>query len=90
MTHPFDLNLSDLETVDLDFEERLTDEETANVGGGILPGGCVTTQAIGEEGGYNQPPIIKKPRPITVPPKEEPIYTTLALGEEGGDSYTDM
>ncbi|NJL42665.1 MAG: hypothetical protein HC935_03365 [Pseudanabaena sp. SU_2_4] len=76
MHHPFELEISDLETMDLDFEEHLTDENVLRVEGGIavgeyypptptIPSGSKpTTLALGEEGGGG--------------------YTTLALGEEGG------
>lgn len=78
MSHPFELNLSDLESMELDFEEELTDEEAAKVGGGS---GRVTTLALGEEGGSCRPkrPVVK--RPITTKPPE---VTTQAVGEEGG------
>ena len=36
MNHPFDLDIADLEAIDLDFEETLTDEEAAHIGGGIM------------------------------------------------------
>jgi len=68
MHHPFELELSDLEALNLDLEEELTEEETSKVRGGILPRTGVTTQALGEEGGWTKPPI----------------YTTMAIGEEGG------
>ncbi len=80
MSHPFDLDISDLEAIKLDFEEEVTDQEAATVGGGrkvVNGGGSVTTLALGEEGGSIQPII-----PIIQP--ELPIYTTLAMGEEGG------
>ncbi|HAA26811.1 MAG TPA: hypothetical protein DCE56_02910 [Cyanobacteria bacterium UBA8553] len=84
MNHPFALELSDLEAVDLDFEENLTDEAAAEVAGGILPGGCVVTGAYYEGGGYGWPPIVKDPV-YPVRPKYPPYeVTTLALGEEGG------
>jgi hypothetical protein len=70
MRHPFDLNSTELETVELEFSEEITSEEAALVGGGLS---IATTRALGEEGGYDYP--IK---PI------EPIYTSLAFGEEGG------
>jgi hypothetical protein len=47
MQHPFALNLSDLEVIELDFEEQVTDEEAGQVQGGT----DVTTLALGEEGG---------------------------------------
>jgi hypothetical protein len=96
MRHPFDLNSSDLEAVDLDFEEQLTDEEATRVGGALT----YTTLALGEEGGdcYPIDPIDWKsprkplpcPEPLPEPcPKPYPIdppeVTTMAIGEEGGD-----
>ena len=92
MNHPFALNLSDLEAVDLEFEEYLTDEEATQVGGG---GGRLTTYIYGEEGGYSwglpSPPHYLGPPihvpPYNQPPTKPPTYTTLALGEEGGGSY---
>ena len=71
MRHPFELDLSDLENVQLDVEQVLTPEEAEKVTGGLV----ATTLALGEEGGCVFPPI----RPI-----KPPIYTTLAIGEEGG------
>jgi hypothetical protein len=99
MSHPFEMNLSDLEALDLEFEEKLTNQEAATIGGGS----DFTTLALGEEGGDGWQPI-KPPRfwspPIKIPPCHKPpvkppcqppidppIYTTLALGEEGGDFY---
>jgi bacteriocin-like protein len=52
LTHPFALDISDLEDLKLNFAEQLTEEETAQISGGIK--------------------------------KDEPIFTTLAVGEEGG------
>ncbi|NJO40923.1 MAG: hypothetical protein HC769_21860 [Cyanobacteria bacterium CRU_2_1] len=80
MRHPFDLDLAELNAIDLDFEECLTAEEAAQVGGGMV----YTTMALGEEGGcfpYHPP----KCRPISRPCPIDPPVTTLALGEEGGD-----
>lgn len=79
MQHPFDLQLSDLKALDLDFEEGLTDEEAAQVGGGLKN---YTTQALDEEGGFCPQPW-PKPKPIV--PIKPPDVTTLALGEEGGE-----
>lgn len=71
MSHPFELELYKLEAIELDFEQQLTDEEAAKIGGGIKGSQknkdkepIFTTLAVGEEGGY---------------------VTTQALGEEGGD-----
>lgn len=72
MRHPFDLEISDLENVQLDLEQTLTNEAATKVTGGLV----ATTLALGEEGGCIFPPI--------KPPIKPPIYTTLALGEEGG------
>ena len=90
MNHPFDLDTADLEAMDLDFEETLTDEQAAHIGGGLM----ATTLAIGEEGGGIQ--CISAPCPGSesgggYPPKPIPIdppMTTMALGEEGGGHYT--
>lgn len=90
MNHPFDLEPAELAAMDLDFEEELTDEEAASIGGGIM----ATTLALGEEGGGIV--CISAPCPGSetgggFPPKPIPIdppMTTLALGEEGGGCYT--
>lgn len=74
MRHPFDLDLAELTALDLDFEEPLTDEEAAQVGGGL----SIFTLPGKESGGGCLPP---KPLPKPIDP---PIFTTLALGEEGG------
>jgi len=88
MCHPFDLNPSELDAIELDFVETLADQEAAQVSGGF----SVTTQALGEEGGdcwtsipFKSPHkrLFEQPgKPIII---DEPIFTTLALGEEGGD-----
>lgn len=81
MRHPFDLALTDLTAIDLEFAESLTDEEAEQVAGGI----DATTLAVGEEGGYDYgfpkhwPP--KHPKPVPIDPR--PV-TTYAVGEEGG------
>lgn len=95
MTHPFALNLSDLETVDLEFEEHLNSETDAQIEGGMricgtpVPG-CYT-KAWNEGGGYECPPPY--PAPCYEPPIDPPCYyptpkpplsTTMAYGEEGG------
>lgn len=87
MRHPFDLKISDLETVNLDFQEPLTREEAEEIGGGRTE---LTTQALGEEGGKFPEPIpfpdsfLDYPRPYPYPLRDTPDVTTLALGEEGG------
>ncbi|MEG5037203.1 hypothetical protein [Microcoleus sp. AT3-D2] len=92
MNHPFDLDIADLEAIDLDFEETLTDEESTRIGGGIR----FTTLAIGEEGGGGPIQCISAPCPgseggggfPTPPHIFDPPVTTLAIGEEGGEPYT--
>ncbi len=74
MGHPFDLDPAQLEAIDLDFAEQLTDEEATQVGGGLS---IATTRAIGEEGGCWPKPL---PKPIPI----DPPITSKALGEEGG------
>ena len=89
MRHPFDLDPSELKTVDLDFGEQLTDEEAAQVGGGLT---IYTTEAVGEEGGGFYPLPYPLPYPYSLPypkpypkPIGPPLATTMALGEEGGN-----
>ena len=74
MSHPFDLDPAELEAIDLDFAEELSNEEAAQVAGGLS---IATTRAIGEEGGCWPKPW---PKPIPI----DPPITTKALGEEGG------
>ncbi len=89
MNHPFDLDPAELEAMDLDFEETLTDEEAAHIGGGL----SYTTLALGEEGGSGPIQCISAPCPgseggggeFSVGPIFfDPPMTTLAIGEEGG------
>lgn len=91
MNHPFDLDIADLEAIDLDFEETLTDEDAARIGGGLMAttlalgeegGGilCISAPCPGSEGGGGFPP---QPLPI------DPLMTTMAIGEEGGGHYTE-
>ncbi|MBF2008042.1 MAG: hypothetical protein IGS49_22005 [Chlorogloeopsis fritschii C42_A2020_084] len=71
MRHPFDLDISELKSLNLDIEDISNDEAEKVSGGadattlalGEEGGGEVTTLALGEEGGE---------------------MTTEALGEEGG------
>ncbi|MEQ8956906.1 MAG: hypothetical protein RLP02_03125 [Coleofasciculus sp. C2-GNP5-27] len=51
MKHPFELDISDLEH--LDHLEDVTSEDNPQVTGGTAK---ITTMAVGEEGGYIQPP----------------------------------
>ncbi|BAY20347.1 hypothetical protein NIES2100_00880 [Calothrix sp. NIES-2100] len=71
MQHPFALNLSDLEMIECDFEENLSEEEAVQVQGGTV----FTTLALGEEGGEVTTKALNE---------EGGEVTTLALGEEGG------
>ena len=90
MNHPFELELSDLESIELDFPEELTHEEAAKVEGGS---GRVTTLALGEEGGciHPQSPVSKFViKPYPAPPAKPPKVTTQAIGEEGGTVYTTL
>lgn len=85
MRHPFELDIHALESIDLDFEEELTDEEAAKVGGGI----SAADPKLGEQGGCILPSPVKVKKPQKPKPKEDEIvYTTLAVGEEGGDVTT--
>ena len=91
MTHPFDLDPAQLEAMDLDFGEPLTDEEAAHIRGGI----DVTTQSIGEEGGGGPIQCISAPCPGSEGGEAEfalaPIddwATTHAIGEEGGGYWS--
>ena len=56
MSHPFELDPAELEAMELDFEEQLTDEETAQVSGGrhatIV---CISAPCPGSEGGGDDP-----------------------------------
>jgi hypothetical protein len=88
MNHPFDLDPAELEAMDLDFEETLTEEEAAHIGGGI----SYTTLAWGEEGGGSVQ-CISAPCPgseggggvsFPRPPVFDPPASTDAIGEEGG------
>ena len=88
MNHPFDLDPAELEAMNLDFGEPLTDEEAAH----IRCGTDFTTLAVGEEGGCHPRQCISAPCPgsegggkgFARPPFVEPPMTTDAIGEEGG------
>jgi hypothetical protein len=97
MNHPFELELTELEVMDLDFKEQLTQEETATIEGGkhsdIV---CISAPCPGSETGGDNPdyPVPTKPKPPKVrhprkdfPDRHPPEFTTLALGEEGGGYY---
>jgi hypothetical protein len=93
-SHPFNLSLPDLEDLDINFQDELTDDEAEQVGGGVFrcgtpPGTGATTRALGEEGGY-WGPAIDMPPVGGGKPEQPPQATTLAIGEEGGDVMTTM
>ena len=78
MSHPFDLDPSDLEVLDLDFEEQLTElteEECAQASGG----------GSKEKRRFKR---FKKRDRKPFHPIKPPEATTLAIGEEGGGPYT--
>lgn len=83
MSHPFNLNLNQLQAIDLEFEELLTPEAAAEVSGALsrLPYPPRPRPRPRPRPPLNCPPNppIAHPQPIN-----PPIYTTLALGEEGG------
>jgi hypothetical protein len=102
MHHPFALNLSDLEVIEQDFVESLSNEEATQVqGGGEVfttlalgeEGGDVTTLALGEEGGSIQ--CISAPcpgsetggNPYPIPIPPKPPVVTCMKGEDGGGSF---
>jgi hypothetical protein len=71
MNHPFTLDISDLEAIELNIED-ITDEEATQVQGGLSiattkavgeEGGDVTTLALGEEGGDGDIVCISAPCP---------------------------
>jgi len=80
MTHPFNLTFTELEMLDLEFEQSLVSEEAAQVNGAFYP----VTRALGEAGDDCGPRPRPRPKPLPPKPIDPPIYTTLALGEEGG------
>jgi len=101
LNHPFALNLSDLEDLNLDIEEQLTDEEAAQINGGKGEEPIFTTLAIGEEGGTPPGDIVcisapcpgsetgGHPLPKPMPPEPpKPPVCTRAWFENGGRPYT--
>ncbi len=70
MCHPFELEVSELETLNLEIQE-ITDEEAEKVSGGR----DYTTLALGEGGGN-----FTRARA-----EQGGDFTTLALGEGGGN-----
>lgn len=82
MDHPFNLNLTELKTLDLDFEEPLSDQ-TADA----IHGADYSITSFNKEQGDCKPKPRPRPRPrcpvVPICP-DPPIATTMALGEEGG------
>ncbi|MEB3359727.1 MAG: hypothetical protein VKK04_23580 [Synechococcales bacterium] len=78
MNHPFDLDLATLQTLNLEFQDNLSQQEAAQVGGARR----YVSRYMGEAGGWRPHPIQPKPKPI-----EPPFATTMALGEEGGWTF---
>ncbi|MCU0568052.1 MAG: hypothetical protein MUF49_15815 [Oculatellaceae cyanobacterium Prado106] len=91
MDHPFNLKLTELETLDLEFEEALSIDEADQVNGSTR---YITS--FNKEQGDCKPLPHPRPRPRCPSPPiypDLPIATTLALGEEGGwcpPPYTTM
>ena len=91
MNHPFDLDPAELEAMDLDFGEPLTDEEAAHIRGGT----DFTTLAVGEEGGCHPRQCISAPCPgsegggagFDVAPIDDGAMTQ-AIGEDGREPGT--
>ena len=88
MQHPFDLEIIDLEAIQFNPDpvtEPLTDQAAETVAGGSA---TVTTQALGEEGGFAGIEFPGLPDVSTLFPISPPEVTTQALGEEGGEVTT--
>ncbi|MBP5972709.1 hypothetical protein HW132_08175 [Brasilonema sp. CT11] len=94
MNHPFGLDVSDLEAIELNFEEELNDEEAAQVLGGSSKvttkageqgeGEILTTLALGEEGGIQ---CISAPCPGSEGGEKPPTKPRVSKGwffESGG------
>ncbi len=71
MRHPFNLEPADLEALDLDFEEQLTEEEAARVGGGFFDFKKFS----------NNFPTFPNPQPFPTFPNDPRRVTTLPIGE---------
>lgn len=82
MNHPFDLELRELETLDLEFEEPLSLDEASQVNGSLR-----LISRSESKVNFKRRPRLRPPRPIyprPIYPVDPPSATTLALGEEGG------
>jgi len=93
MNHPFDLDISALENIEFSFAEELNEAAAEIVaGGGHIQ--CISAPCPGSEAGGStgypsfEFPRIKFPVGKESPSKEPPTYTTLAVGEEGGEVTT--
>lgn len=107
MKHPFDLQLSELESLGVEFQD-VSDEQAADIVGGV----SIITQACFETGCSSSQPIRFVPNLPSVPSRggfsrslpsiparggfsrslpsipgrdNNPRFTTMAIGEEGGD-----
>ncbi|NJM65255.1 MAG: hypothetical protein HC851_06060 [Acaryochloris sp. RU_4_1] len=98
MRHPFDLNIDELQALNLDEVDSLTDEQSASIQGGVSQtltavgpnesgesGGNVSAAlSIPPEGGSSYGWPIDFPKGFPYPHDDKPDATTLAIGEEGG------
>lgn len=97
MQHPFDIDGAELAALELEFEESLRDEDAAAIAGGLTMTTLALGEEGGHS--YypiprkNNCPVLPIPYPSEPcsapydwprPQLEVPVYTTLALGEEGG------
>ncbi len=89
MSHPFELKISDLKAIELNFEKQLTDEEASTVHGGFHATTNYATITIGEAGeeggGHFTSEIFGEEGGTTNRIGEEGgHFTTESIGEEGG------
>lgn len=78
MEHPFNLSLSTLKTLDLEFEDDLASAMASDLSGGLR----YITRRGGEQGGVLS---VRPPKPVPIDPViPHPPVTTKAIGEEGG------
>jgi hypothetical protein len=79
MTHPFELELADLETANLEIDGELSEEELDKVSGG---NGTFTSHYVGEEGGHGTYTS------HYVGEEGGHHFTTFVSGEQGGGKVT--
>lgn len=83
MSHPFDLNLSDLEAIEIDFGEELTDREAAQISGGHSGGDnvqCISAPCPGSETGGSTFPGIVYPTSPSLPIRfSVPTFSNINL-----------